>query len=288
MDKNKHNIPVSALYTAATWRWGELPCAEFVTPADAQGVFRIVNAFMVLYRWINPAKFSLRHQLLHRHTAIDHLLAEASYGRVIEIACGFSPRGSRVSADPGIHYVEMDLPDVIAGKRRQLSSTASGRAVLARPNFELRAADINTLDFSAEFLGMPTAVVTEGLMMYFPREAQLPIWRGIAKLLAKTDGVYLFDYIPLSEEPKRSRLGQWLHHFREAVLGIRSDFAYDGRSRSDVLADLRLVGFDDVTAIDTGDVARPWGLPAASVPTRTIIYRCRVSRSEPGREAVPA
>src|SRR5262249_31174347 len=114
VDTNKDNIPVSALYTSATWHWGKLPCAELVLPDGAQILFRIVNAYMVLYRWLNPEKFSLQHMLLHRHTAINYLMKQAACRQIIEIASGFSPRGSMASADDNVCYFEVDMPDVVA------------------------------------------------------------------------------------------------------------------------------------------------------------------------------
>ena len=45
MSLGKDNIPPSALYTAATWRWGNLPGADLVTPPNARPVFRVVNAY---------------------------------------------------------------------------------------------------------------------------------------------------------------------------------------------------------------------------------------------------
>jgi len=286
MDKTKDNIAVSSLYTAGAWRWGRLPCADFVTPDGAQAVFRIVNLYMRFYRLVNPQVYSLKHQLLHRHAAIDSLLRLSPSARVIEVACGFSPRGSHVSASPQIEYIEIDLPEVVVRKRQQLESTPAGRVVLARPNFHLQPGDITTLDFAEEFgVHKSTAVVTEGLMMYFPRDVQMRIWRSIAFLLRKTGGLYLFDYIPLSDEPPRSTVGEWLHRFGQKVLKLTSDFAYDGRTRSDVAQDLADAGFADVKAIDTGTVAREWGLPQSSVPTRTIIYCCRAEsrRANAGR-----
>lgn len=276
MDKNQHNIAVSALYTAGVWQWAGLTAADVVTPPDSRPVFRFVNAYLLLYRLINPQAFSLRHQLLHRHAAISHVLDRSGCDRVVEVACGFSPRGAGISADPSVDYIELDLPDMVASKRRHLEGSEAGRAILARPNFRLRGGDIHALDFAADFTGRRTAVVTEGLMMYFTREEQLPIWRRIADLVRATGGVYLFDYIPLSEEAPRSGWGSLLHAFRVKMLGIRGDFAYDHRDRQAVADDLRTAGFDHVEAVSTGDVARAWALPQSSVPSRTIIYCCRV------------
>lgn len=275
MGKNRQRIPHSALYTAATWKWGRLPCAEIVTPEGAEGVFRIVNGFLVPYRWLNPQKISLKHNLLHRHTAIDELIRRSSCRQVIEIAAGFSPRGSMVSANPAYRYYEVDLPEVIALKRAQLEQSAVGRAILARSNFTLLEGDITELDFTSPFAGVPTFVVSEGIMMYFKRDAQMAIWRNIAQFIRAQGGEYVFDYIPIDDEPPRSRLGQWLSDLRHRLTHPRPPFAYDERTREDVRADLIAAGFTNVEVIDTQEVARSWSLPYAAVRTRTIIYHCR-------------
>lgn len=275
MGKNRQRIPHSALYTSATWQWGRLPCADLVTPAGAGRVFWLVNAFLFLYRLLNPRKISLRHNLLHRHAAIDTLLRRSFCRQAIEIAAGFSPRGCMVSADTAWRYYEVDLPEVVALKRAQLTASVDGQAVLSRPNFFLLAGDITRLDFSAPFDRQPTFVITEGIMMYFRRDAQMAIWRNIAAFIEAQGGEYVFDYIPLEDEPPRSRLGQWLSDWRHRRVNLPSDFAYDERTRLEVVQDLQAAGFSQVEAIDTGQIAQDWGLPHARVPTRTIIYHCR-------------
>lgn|GEM_PF-2981699 len=279
MGTDKNNIAQSALYTSGTWQWARLPEADLVTPANAAKVFRMVNRVLVIYRWINPQVYSLRHQLLHRHTAIDHLRADSGCTRTVEVACGFSPRGAHVSGDPAQEYVEIDLPAMVAHKRAQLARTPRGQSVLARPNLHLMAEDVRQLDFAGRFGDRPTAVITEGLMMYFQREQQLPIWRSIAELVNQSNGVYLFDYIPLSEEHPRSFFGRMLHYLRIEVFKLKGDFAYDARTRSGIEDDLRACGFEDVTSYSTGDIAQSWHLPEAHVPSRTIIYRCRRSQT---------
>lgn len=275
MGKNRQRIPHSALYTAATWKWGGLPCAEIVTPEGADGIFRIVNGFLVPYRWLNPQKISLKHNLLHRHTAIDTLIRRSPCRQVIEIAAGFSPRGCMFSADPAYSYFEVDLPEVVTLKRAQLAQSAAGRAILARPNLALLEGDITRLDFSRPFARVPTFVVSEGIMMYFKRDAQMAIWRSIAQFIREQGGEYVFDYIPVDDVPPRSLLGQCLSDLRHRLTNPPPPFAYDERTRLDVVADLRAAGFSSVEAIDTRAVARNWSLPHADVPTRTIIYHCR-------------
>jgi O-methyltransferase involved in polyketide biosynthesis len=279
VDTNKDNIPVSALYTSATWYWGRLPCADLVIPAGAKVLFRIVNAYMVLYRWLNPEKFSLQHMLLHRHTAINRLLTQAKCEQVIEIAAGFSPRGSMASANPVLNYFEIDLPDVVALKNKQLLSSSAGSAVLARDNFKLLPGDVTQLDFE-EFPPRRSFVITEGLMMYFNRAAQLQIWKRIADFIASNGGEYVFDYIPIDDEPPRSRLGTALSRLRDRLFAKQlrekgPTFAYDERTRMQVADDLRSAGFQQVDVYSSAEIAREWSLPHSNVKTRVIIYRCR-------------
>ena len=274
MGKNRERIPHSALYTSATWNWARLPYADIVTPEGAEGIFRFVNAYLVLYRCLNPQKISLKHNLLHRHTAIDTLIRRSSCRQIIEIAAGFSPRGCMFSEDAAYRYYEVDLPEVLAFKREQLNRSLRGREVLARSNFSLIEGDITQMNFSA-FVPEPTLVVSEGIMMYFQREAQLAIWRNIAQFVTAQGGEYLFDYIPVDDEPPRSKLGQSLSDLRKSLFHPPPAFAYDERTRADVRDDLLASGFSSVETIDTQHVARDWGLPHAHVRTRTIIYCCR-------------
>lgn len=274
MGLNSQRIPHSALYTSATWKWGQLAYADCVTPRQAEGVFRLVNAYLALYRRLNPQKISLKHNLLHRHAAIDHLIQASSCRQIIEIAAGFSPRGCFFSEQPERQYFEVDLAEVIALKRQQLQSSVRGRQVLERSNFTLQTGDITRLDFMA-FAKVPTLLVSEGIMMYFQRDAQQLIWRNIAQFVRTHGSEYIFDYIPLDDEPPRSTLGQVLSNMRQKLFKPPPAFAYDERTRHDVRDDLLAAGFSAVEIINTADVAQSWQLPHPEVATRTIIYHCR-------------
>jgi O-methyltransferase involved in polyketide biosynthesis len=271
MSVDKDNIPPSALYTAATWHWGELPGADLVTPPNARPVFRVVNAYSSIYRLINPGWHSLKHTLLHRHAGIDHLLRESNCSQVIEIAAGFSPRGTAFSTDPSLRYFEVDLPAVIAAKRALLQSTAAGQAVLRRENFALLEGDVTALDWSS-YAACPSFIITEGLMMYFDRAMQMPIWRGICEFLRSNRGEYVFDYLPVPDEPRRSLAGRLLSRMRGTQ---RRAFACDGRTRHEIADDLRAAGFKSITVHSSVDFASAWNLPHAKAHTRVILYRCR-------------
>jgi O-methyltransferase involved in polyketide biosynthesis len=271
MSLDKNNIPPSALYTAATWRWGKLTGADLVTPPNARPVFRVFNAYLTLYGLINPGWHSLKHTLLHRHAGIEHLLRESKCPQVIEIAAGFSPRGSAISADPSIRYFEVDLPPVIAAKTALLHSTPAGQTVLRRENLALLEGDITAMDWR-RFAASPSFIITEGLMMYFDRAAQMRIWRDIAEFLRANRGEYVFDYLPTPDEPRRSFAGRLLSRMRGPK---RRAFACDERNRHEIADDLRAAGFKSIAVHTSADFASAWNLPHAKTHTRVILYRCR-------------
>jgi O-methyltransferase involved in polyketide biosynthesis len=271
MSIGEDDIPPSALYTAATWRWGKLPGAELVTPPNAGRVFRVMNAYMSLYRLLNPGWHSLKHTLIHRHVGIEHLLRVSSCSQVIEIAAGFSPRGSAISADPSIRYFEVDLAPVVRAKRAMLGTTAAGLEVLQRKSFALLEGDVTAMDWT-RFPGCASFIITEGLMMYLERAQQLAIWRSIAEFLREHRGEYVFDYLPVPDEPRRSFAGRFLSRLRGPK---RHAFPCDNRSREEIADDLRTAGFEGITVHSSIDFTSAWNLPHAKAHTRVILYRCR-------------
>jgi len=140
--------------------------------------------------------------LLARHRVLDFLLErEIAAGRVrqvIEIAAGLSPRGFRFAqAHPSLRYVEGDLPDSAARKRRILDG-----AGLRGPNHDVTTVDAlrddgpGSLAALASTLapGAGTAIITEGLLGYFDLPTVEGMWRRFARALRSLGGgVYLSD-----------------------------------------------------------------------------------------------
>ena len=280
MHRNEQQIPLSAMYTAATWQWAKLPCADLVMPEGAEDVFSIINLYMRFYRWINPQMDALEQMLLRRHSAINHLLQGDAYKQIVEIAAGFSPRGSWLSENPAVRYIEIDLPPVIAKKRAMLSRYYRGQLVLGRANFQLRAGDITRLDLS-DLPPEPTAVVTEGIMMYFDRDQQIQIWSSIARTLVSRGGELLFDYIPPALNRPRSKLGNILHALKVRLFGDRTPYRYDQRTVEQLMDDLRLAGFHTVAVHDGDAVAKSWRLPYGDEPAKVLIFQARVAVRNP-------
>lgn len=148
---------------------------------------------------------TLEKALLQRHLLVEAVLCEAVERRgvrqVVEIAAGMSARGLRLSeryADLGLTYVEGDLPDMVARKRGALEGLRGPRhhvlplnALVDEGPTSLRGATADLLDPS-----LPTAVITEGLLLYFDRAQVEGLWGRIGSFLAGfPQGMYAFDLI---------------------------------------------------------------------------------------------
>ena len=159
---------------------------------------------------------TLEHFLLARHRIIDHLLDEAiaagTVGQVVELAAGLSPRGLELTRrHRDLAYVEVDLPGMATRKQEILRGKGADPA-------RHRAVTADVLDdaaFSSVFTGpsslldpsVGTAVVTEGLLNYFPREAVLGLWRRTARELRRfPQGRYYSDLHVASRTGRADRV----------------------------------------------------------------------------------
>lgn len=206
-------ISPTAHYTGQTWVANGLS-----HPALATAAGRVFHAAM---RPVNAAlaaagQPNLEGMLLARHRLIDALLEEAivsgEVGQVLEIACGLSPRGHRFTARHGhaLGYVEADLPAMAARKREAL-----GRIGETRPRHRVVEIDATagsgptSLDAIAATLdpALGMAIVTEGLLNYFPRDAVLGMWARFARVLARFPrGRYFADLHVLDATGETARL----------------------------------------------------------------------------------
>lgn len=267
------DLSVTALYTAHTWRWGKLDGADLFASRKSRDVFNATNLALGVARLVRRDLPSLRHGLVQRHVMIDRLVAAAGCGQVLELAAGLSRRGVTVSADPAIRYLEVDLPAMIAHKRRLLARSPRGRAIAARPNLVLIGHDVTTLDLDGALAPGPVCVVAEGLLMYLDAPAQQGLWRRLAALCAGRPGsAVVFDLVPFGEQPRPGRVGRGLERlFKRATRG--RTMAFDGRTRADLVAELRACGFTTVEQFEPGTAPAAWQLPFLTKPTQTLVWR---------------
>jgi O-methyltransferase involved in polyketide biosynthesis len=273
LEKPAGDLSITALYTAQAWAWGKLDGAELFKSWKGRDVFNATNLALGVARLFRRDVPSLRHGLVQRHVMIDRLVAAAGCAQVLELAAGLSRRGAAMSADPALRYVEVDLPAMIAHKRKLLARSSRGRAIAARPNLIWHGADVTTLELDGVLAPGPVCVIAEGLLMYLDAAAQQALWARLAALCAARPGsAVVFDLVPFVEQPRPGRVGRGLERmFKRATRG--RTMAFDDRTRDQLADELRAAGFTAIDRFEPGTAPADWRLPFLARKTQTLVWR---------------
>src|SRR3954470_24127171 len=191
-------IGPTAHYTAHVWARNDLSHPELDTDQGKALYLAAALPQLPLHLLGQP---TIEDVLLARHIIIDALLEEAiAEGRVcqvLEVACGMSPRGWRFTErHADLVYVEADLPDMAAVKRRALERIGRPARHRVAELDALAETGPQSLEAVAASLdpAVGLAIITEGLLSYLPRAAVLQLWQNFATTLRGfSDGLYLAD-----------------------------------------------------------------------------------------------
>jgi O-methyltransferase involved in polyketide biosynthesis len=254
-------ISPTAHYTADVWVRSGLSHPALSTPLGGL-LHAALTPMNEVYGRLS-GRPDLDAMLVARHRALDRLLereiAAGHVGQVLEIAAGLSGRGWRFARRfPDLRYVETDLPDMAAHKRRALDG-----AGLRGPNHAVRPLDALASDGPASLEALAAeldparglAIVTEGLLSYLARDAVLALWRRLATTLGRfPHGIYLSD-LHLAGDVE----GMWVPElFRVGLeLFARGPVRFHFASADETVAALRAAGFRDARLYHPGDVAPP-------------------------------
>ena len=238
-------ISPTAHYTCEVWVQNGLSDPAFATREGA-----------ALHKILAPLNFGSRAlggptidgMLLARHRLIDHLLeTEIEAGtitQVIEVAAGLSPRGWRMTRRyPDLRYIEADLPAMIARKRDILARAAPvGEGHETTEIDALTGSGPTSIGGIAARLdaGAGTAIITEGLLNYFPGSAVVKIWRRFGDALARFPAALYLADLSLGEDAS----GAFPTVFR-AMLGtfVRGGVYVDFPDEAAALRELEAAGF---------------------------------------------
>lgn len=194
-------VSPTAHYTGAVWARHRLSHPAFATREGRIMLAASMPAMRLSRAFGGP---TLEGLLLARHRVIDEQLssaiADGRVSQVIEIAAGLSPRGWRFNKRHGarLTYIEADLPGMAARKRALLARVG------CQDDASHRVVDIDAFAASgpASLAGIAatldpsrgTAIITEGLINYFPLGDVTGLWGRMATVLRGfPNGLYLSD-----------------------------------------------------------------------------------------------
>jgi O-methyltransferase involved in polyketide biosynthesis len=146
--------------------------------------------------------------LENRYWSIDQLLNDLTITNILELSSGYSFRSLGFTQQKEVHYIDTDLPDVIAVKKEFMNSlTKEGISI----NGKLELLPLNALDKISfhEIIGHfpqgEVAIVNEGLLSYLNREEKEILCSIIHDILIERGGYWITADIYLKN--KEQKLG---------------------------------------------------------------------------------
>ncbi len=146
--------------------------------------------------------------LERRYRSINQLLNDLSIKNILELSSGYSFRGLEYSLQKDIHYIDTDLPDIIATKKEFIKN-------LKKDEFnykgKLELLPLNALDRTdfietvGRYSAGEVAIVNEGLLMYLDKPEKEKLCSIIHDILIERGGYWITADIGLKN--KETKLG---------------------------------------------------------------------------------
>ena len=248
MTSDPARISVTAKLSAYYRKFSDIAfAAEVATLIGAEEAF----AEIVREHALDPDKLTFYAPMFEaRYKSITQLIGECGATQVVELACGYSLRGLDLTRSGSLHYVETDLPEVVATKLELLADVRRRHDLAPSPLHTVTAADaldLGQLQSAAAGFdrARPLVILCEGLVGYLTREETARLIENVHRLLGEfADGWWFVPDFAFKTEiqnlpPERIRL-------REAVTGLtqRQLDASAFEDADDLAAVLHRAGFD--------------------------------------------
>jgi hypothetical protein len=146
--------------------------------------------------------------LERRYWSINQLLNDLTIKNILELSSGYSFRSLEYVEQKGIHYIDTDLPDVIASKKEFVSILRKDGLNI---NGKLELLPLNALDKNnfLEIIGHfpqgEVAIVNEGLLTYLVNQEKEKLCSIIHEILIERGGCWINADIGLKN--KEAKLG---------------------------------------------------------------------------------
>lgn len=252
--EGNQRIGIPAYFTSHAWVEARFDYAHLFETRRGRFMFKALEPLLLLLGFLGPAVRLHNEYLFVRHFAHEARLRQTGPGCIVEIGAGLSPRGvAFATTDPDLRYIEVDLPNMVAAKRRALGDYP------LPPNYFLGTTDLLGEDFCESLPEKPrpgdrVAVVTEGVTDYFNMPEKHTAFRNICSLLrAHGGGRYLLDiyarenfpHLPFLTNAFVKALGRTVGRSFEDQLFERVE---------DACEFLRSCGFDKAAELDLAEL----------------------------------
>lgn len=156
-----------------------------------------------------------------RYSAINHYAKKAQISTIVDLGCGYSPRGLFFKDTENFKYIGIDLPAIIQDLR------------IAGNDMNYIAADMTnlpSLEKALEGIEGKILFITEGVLSYLTETELKTVIKNVASLLKKHTGLWLTpdfndnDYVsaimrPIFGEEKLKTIGMLLNSTKKVDVG---------------------------------------------------------------------
>ena len=155
-----------------------------------------------------------------RYWSIDQLLKDLTIKNILELSSGYSFRSLEYTMQKGVHYIDTDLPDVIATKKEFVNSlTKDG----FNTNGKLELLPLNALDENnfheiiGHFSQGEVAIVNEGLLTFLDKQEKEKLCSIVHDILMERGGYWITaDIYIKNKQPKLGfQYGEKIKEFYE-------------------------------------------------------------------------
>ncbi|WP_336518233.1 class I SAM-dependent methyltransferase [Pollutibacter soli] len=149
--------------------------------------------------WVRTMHFE------NRYKSINHLMEGIDAKNILELSSGFSFRGLDLAQHSDVHYIDTDLPDMVAQKQKLVNTL---KKELPAPKGTYELATLNALDeksfdeLVSHFLPGELTIVNEGLLMYLNTTEKEKLCRNIHKILLERGGCWITADIYIALKPR--------------------------------------------------------------------------------------
>jgi len=166
--------------------------------------------------------------LENRYWSIDQLLNDLTIKNILEISSGYSFRSLDYTQRKPVHYIDTDLPDVIAAKKEFVNH-------LTKDGFntkgKLELLPLNALDEKNfhELIGLfpkgEVAIVNEGLLVYLDKQEKSKLCSIIHDILMERGGYWITADIGLKNKDQKLGL-----KFNDKIMEFNKQHDTEGKS----------------------------------------------------------
>ena len=125
-----------------------------------------------------------------RYAAINKYVEEHNYKNVLDIACGFSPRGIAM-AHQGKHFVGAEFEAVAVAADRAVKKCLTADEQKLVEYAVVDATDKASMMAAADTMQGPICITMDGLMMYLTADEQAKVLQNVRAVLKKHGGCFV-------------------------------------------------------------------------------------------------